>query len=311
MPCYHPIQAWYSKTENEGGKRSLVFNRNQALQKDDPVTIGCGRCIGCRLEKSKQWATRCVHEASMYEDNCFITLTFSTASLKKRDNQWSLDVRDFQLFMKRLRKKYGAKIKFFHCGEYGDENKRPHYHACLFNFDFPDKILWKEGEHKLYISPSLTKLWPEGFSTIGSCTFESAAYVARYVMKKIYGEKADEHYQWIDADTGEIKPLKPEYITMSRNPGIGQKWFHKYYKEVYPADAVIINGHKCTPPKYYDGLLEKHYGQEYDEIKSNRFNRNDQNHKDLTPDRMAVREKIHILKAEQLKRNHDERYHNA
>ena len=100
-------------------------------------------------------------------------------------------------------------VRFFHCGEYGELLYRPHYHACLFGFDFSDKVLWStRGGVRLYRSKILEKLWTFGFSTIGDVTFESAAYVARYCTKKITGDKADEHYNG----------RSPEYVTMSRPP---------------------------------------------------------------------------------------------
>lgn len=155
---------------------------------------------------------------------------------------------DFQNFMKRLRKRYGKGIRFFHCGEYGERLRRPHYHALLFNFDFPDKVLFSErGGRPVFISKSLDDLWGKGFSLIGDVTFESAAYVARYITKKITGDDAEEHYQG----------LKPEYITMSRRPGIGKGWFDKYRTDVFPSDEVVINGMSTKPPRFYDNLLDK------------------------------------------------------
>jgi hypothetical protein len=306
MACFNPLQAWYSKEINESGKRSLVFNHLYAYEPDNPITIACGQCIGCRLERSRQWAIRCVHESSLYENNCFITLTFSPEELQKRENPWSLDVRDFQLFMKRLRKKFGDNIRFFHCGEYGDYGGRPHYHACLFNFDFPDKKLWNiVNGSRLYVSESLQKLWPYGFSTIGDVTFESAAYVARYIMKKVTGDGAEEHYYWADDLTGEMHPLKPEYITMSRRPGIGKGWFDKYANDVYPSDFITINGKKCKPPKFYDKIMEQTRPFEFDDIKEARVIKVNEYAEHLTYDRLKVREKIQQLRLQKLPRNHD------
>ena len=157
---------------------------------------------------------RCHHEASLYQDNCFITLTYSDEHLP---SDKSLHVDHFQKFMKRLRKRFGEGVRYYHCGEYGEKYMRPHYHACLFNFDFPDKKIWKENNgNRLYISESLSELWPFGFVTIGDVTFESAAYVARYIMKKVNGDLAESHYERVDWDTGEVYHLKPEYTTMSR-----------------------------------------------------------------------------------------------
>lgn len=102
MPCYHPIQGWKSRFPNQKGKRPIVFKQNSYADLDSPVTLACGRCIGCRLEYSRQWAVRCVHEASLYDDNCFITLTYDNENLPEGG---TLVKKHFQDFMKRLRKK--------------------------------------------------------------------------------------------------------------------------------------------------------------------------------------------------------------
>lgn len=304
MPCFHPVDCWQSKHLKENGKTHIVFSFPNRFENYNSIQVPCGQCIGCRLERSRQWAIRCMHEAQTHEDNCFITLTFSPEELDKRKNPWSLDVRDFQLFMKKLRKKFGSKIRFYHCGEYGEINKRPHYHACIFGFDFPDKKLWKETKtgHRLYTSEALEKLWPYGFSTIGDVTFESAAYVARYIMKKINGADAPDHYEWVDVDTGVITPLKPEYNTMSRRPGIGRDWLIKYMDDVFPHDFVVVNGKKMRPPKYYDRVLEQERPYEFDEVKINR-EKNIQNHLDNnTSDRLNVREAVQKAKLNLLPR---------
>jgi hypothetical protein len=306
MACYTPLQAWYSKEVNTSGKRSLVFSPEMALERDQPVEIACGQCHGCRLERSRQWAVRCVHEASLYENNCFITLTFSPEELEERVNPWSLDVRDMQLFMKRLRKKYGKGIRFFQCGEYGELNKRPHYHAILFNFDFPDKELWKiHNGQRYYISQSLSTLWGKGHCVIGDVTFESAAYVARYVMKKVTGDEAEEHYQWADLETGEVKPLKPEFVTMSRRPGIGKKWYEKYQSDIYPKDFVTLKGKKYKPPKYYDNILKEVDPISYDFIHEGRQERVIKHREDLTPKRLKVKADIAQKRVDRLVRMHD------
>jgi hypothetical protein len=249
MPCYHPLLAY-----KLDGK--VTFNKPFAYAKG--FNLPCGQCIGCRLSYSRQWAIRCVHEAQMHEESCFITLTFSPEEMAKRDNPASLDVTEFQRFMKRLRKKYG-KVRFFHCGEYGEKNKRPHYHALLFGLDFKDKELFsKRDDVRLYTSQSLAELWPHGFSTIGEVNFESAAYVARYVMKKVRGEGAEEYYSnWIDPITGEVTDVKPEYATMSRKPGIGYEWFKEYKDDVFPHDYCVVRGHEVRPPRYYETLLSE------------------------------------------------------
>ena len=136
MPCYRPIKGYRSRRLNaETGKRPVVFNPRDGFY-DQPVDLPCGQCIGCRLERSRQWAIRCVHEASLHERNCFITLTYRDECLPTNG---SLDLDAFQKFMKRLRRRFGEGVRFFHCGEYGENFGRPHYHAILFNLDFSDK----------------------------------------------------------------------------------------------------------------------------------------------------------------------------
>lgn len=242
MACYRPLRA-FKGSQGDGSKISIVFKRG-----DSPTGIAfdlpCGQCDGCRIERSRSWAIRCIHESRLYSNNCFITLTYNDEYLPF---DGTLVGFHFQRFMKRLRKRFGEGIRFFMCGEYGEKHNRPHYHALLFNFDFPDKKFFKQKNgHNMYTSEILSELWPLGFHAIGDVTFESAAYVARYVMKKVTGEFADEHYQG----------RKPEYTTMSRKPGIGKNWFEKYKSDVYPCDEVMMNGKTYKPPRYYDKLLD-------------------------------------------------------
>lgn len=252
MPCYHPIPGWFSRHVNASGKRSIVFNVRDAAT-DQKTEVPCGQCLGCRLERSRQWAMRCMHEAKLHEDNCFITLTYSDAYLsllpQGRDGKASLDPRDFVLFMKRLRKAYDHPIRFFHCGEYGEQTERPHHHALLFGHRFDDLQLQsgRRTDGQQGISPELERLWGYGHCYVGDCTFESASYVARYSMKKITGPGADDHYQG----------RQPPYLTMSRRPGIASNFFDKYNAEIYNRDSCLINGREVKPPKFYDNKLEK------------------------------------------------------
>lgn len=304
MPCYHPITVWRSSAgRNPNGAWPIVFNVKQGYQ-DMELKIPCRKCVGCRLEQSRQWAMRCMHEQSLYSRNCFITLTFNDDYL---DPEMSLRKPDYQKFMKRLRKRFGDGIRYFHCGEYGSLHARPHHHAIIFNFDFPDKYLWtvKRG-CRLYRSPSLEQLWPYGNSVIGDVTFESCAYVARYIMKKITGKMALYQYNTIDYETGELLSSRiPEYVTMSLKPGIGRGWFEKYYKDVYPADVVIMrNDLKLRPPKYYDKLYDLQDPSSYVKIKLRRKRLAAKN-TDNTPDRLKVRENIQLLRAAKLLRTLD------
>lgn len=226
----------------------------------DPVMVPCGQCTQCRLEKARQWAVRICHEAQLYEDNCFITLTYNTDSLP-RDG---VRKRDLQLFFKRLRRRIEPlKIRYYGVGEYGDNFSRPHYHAIIFNYDFPDKELWEYSKGKfgttcpLYRSPLLEDIWQKGYSRVGECSFESAGYVARYVMKKINGYVAPYYY---DGRT-------PEFALMSRRPGIGRGWYEKFKGDVFPKDYFQVNGHRQRPSRYYDDLLKKEKPELYEQIK--------------------------------------------
>lgn len=296
------MTGYRSKEKTEKGKRKIVFNHKFGYI-DQPVTIPCGQCIGCRLERSRQWAIRCVHEASLHEDNCFITLTYNNENLPK---DGSLQLSDFQKFMKRLRKHfYGTTIRFFHCGEYGAKFARPHYHACIFGLDFQDKQFLKtvNGNH-YYTSPTLHNLWSKGFHTIGDVSFESAAYVARYITKKITGKAAVEYYETgeICETTGEIFSRKPEYTTMSRRPGIGKKWFDKYMADVFPGDFVLLKDKKLKPPKYYDKLYEIECPGDFKKLKYQRDLQTKENQDNNTPERLEVREFIHKDKTKTLTR---------
>lgn len=238
MPCFHPLAAFRSKEINPKTGKNFVFigSGDKPHPGKEYFNVPCGKCVGCRLERGRQWAMRCYHESKMWEKNCFITLTFNEDNVQKNH---SLDKSDFVLFMKRLRKRFGSKIRFFHCGEYGLSSGRPHHHACLFNFDFPDKILWRvKNGVRLYRSKALEELWPFGFCTVGDVTFESAAYVARYILKKVERKYYDDRVK--------------EYISMSRKPGIGMAFFEKFKDDIYPHDFVVVNGFKHKPARFYD-----------------------------------------------------------
>lgn len=256
MSCVRPLRGYLSRTRNPSGKRSVVFDSVKGFA-DRPVTVPCGQCIGCRLERSRQWAVRCMHEASLHDDNAFVTLTYEDEHLPRFG---SLDRKAFPLFMKRLRKlEDGKRIRYFYCGEYGDRSNRPHYHGLLFGFDFRDKVLHTfRGDHAVYRSETLERLWPFGLSEVGTVTFDSAAYVARYITKKVTGdeEMVAAHYCGVDGATGELGTKEVEFCGMSRRPGIGREWYERFGCEVYPSDGVVVRGVLCRPPRFYDKLLE-------------------------------------------------------
>ncbi len=304
MPCFSPLHGYRSKSKTDKGLRAIVFDKNTGYA-DQPVTLSCGRCRGCRLRHSEEWAIRLHCEASLYDKNCFLTLTYDEAHLP--DNQ-SITVREYQLFMKKFRKETPDKLRYFHCGEYGDKGGRPHYHAVILNFDFEDKIKEENSNgHQLYSSKTLDKIWGKGRARIGEVTFQSAAYTARYIMKKITGDKADEHYETYHLRTGEIIQREKEYVTMSRGYGIGQKWFEKYHGDVYPHDYIVIDGKKRRPPSYFDDLYEKLDPEAHHHLKIRRSIRTPQQILEQDSFQLLAKEMIAEAQFKQLHRSyHDE-----
>lgn len=319
MACYHPITGW---RDPDGGQ---VRWDTRLAAMGDPIKIACGRCVGCRLERSRSWAVRCMHENQMAAESCFITLTYNDDHLPVDE---SLDVAEFQRFMKRLRNENvrdrvkrnqdPKPVRYFMCGEYGDLYGRPHYHALLWGEDFGEDRVLEEVKRgvNLFTSPRLARLWRSsegktlGLHRIGEVTFESAAYVARYCMKKVNGIIADEHYTWINEDGVQFR-VKEEYVSMSRGGtggggGIGSSWLKKFQTDVYPEDVVFSNGmHKSRPPKYYDGQFEVDHPERMEEIRERRveFGRKHQEHR--TPERLKVRENIMFKKLRLLRRGLD------
>lgn len=278
MTCFHPLTAY----RLENGEISF----NERGQTKAKLTLPCGQCQGCRLERSRQWAVRCIHESKMHKQNCFITLTYNDENY-----QYDLIYRHFQKFLKRLRKRYGN-VRYYMAGEYGSQTNRPHFHACLFGIDFDDKKLFRSlpsGSH-LYTSKKLEELWPFGYSTIGDVTFESAAYVARYVMKKVTGHNAESHYQIACPITGEIKPITPEFNRMSLKPGIGKTFLEKYKSDIYPNGTMIINGSKQKPPRYYEKWYAELEPLKYEELQYERLLK--VNYDDQTKQRLSDAETV-------------------
>ncbi len=241
-----------------------------------------------------------MHETQMHETSSFLTLTYNDEHLPP---DGSLVLAHWQNFAKRVRKKLGP-FRFYHCGEYGDENGRPHYHALMWGHDFSeDRVFFtKHRGNNIYTSSQLDELWTHGFCQIGQISFQSAAYVARYIMKKIHGQQAENHYEGVDFTTGEITELRPEYTTMSRKPGIGKSWFDKYASDVYPDDFVISNGKKARPPAYYDNLYGETNPDSLALIKEGRAKSGRKHRANNTFERLRVRETVLEQKLQSLKR---------
>lgn len=274
MPCYHPLRGVLLDSPNGA---YVSFNQ-KAFGKG--LTLPCGRCIGCRLERVRQWAARLTHEAECYDDACFVTLTYRDEDLPGAD-RWesgTLDKIECQKFMKRLRSRIAPKkIKFFLSGEYGDLFDRAHYHAIIFGYSFPDKVLWKRTPQGSYFtSEELDETWGHGFTSLGDVSFESCAYVAKYALKKITNEKGrvDAKGNYRPSIEEHYRGRTPEFVHMSRGGrsgrGIGFEWLHSYCDDVYPADEIISRGYPSKPPRYYDKVFSEAHPEAFEEIKKKR-----------------------------------------
>lgn len=276
MACDCPILAWRMAATHPSGKNMITFNPLKAMNPADSFELPCGQCMGCRLDKARQWGIRLHHETLFHERNCFLTLTYADKDLPE---DGGLNLKDWQDFAHRYRKhcfrnEDGLKIRFFAAGEYGENTFRPHYHAIIFGHDFQDKKLWKKNAHgeDLYTSETLEKLWGKGYCTLGDVTFESASYVARYCTKKMTGPKAEEHYFRPHPVTGRFFKVKPDFAVMSRRPGLGQGYVEKYRPQFAPIaehngekqmvrrrhtknDFCVVKGVKMPIPAYYKKQL--------------------------------------------------------
>lgn len=260
MSCFRPVLAYQDESGRVrfGGRAADVISRAQSTPRGRPMELPCGRCLGCRMERRRSWSVRCMHEASLYDANLFVTWTYADENMPSSK---SLEYEDFQLMMKRLRKKMkgvspGPKgnypIRFFCSGEYGSTYQRPHWHAILFNTYFPDMVPMHNGK---FLSETADKLWEyRGRIEIGTVTPRSAAYVAGYTLEKVYGN-ADFYEDVVNLATGEVTGRRPEFCTMSRRPGIGTWWYEKYQADLFgnsgDHDFAVVDGKKYKVPRFY------------------------------------------------------------
>jgi len=249
MNCINPLKA----THNNSG--DLTFSSTKGVPGLVGFELPCRKCLACRLNLAREKAVRCYHEAQMNEENIFLTLTYDEESLKSP----RLDYRDFQLFMKSLREKENRylaipkKINYMVTGEYGELNKRPHWHAIIFNYRPSDAKVKTESERgdTTWTSEIINQLWKKGRHDFGSVTLDSANYVARYAAKKLIHGQDEEH------------DYHPIHKTSSRY-GIGRSWIEKYYKHTFENGFVVLpNGQKSKIPRYYVDWCKKNQPQVY------------------------------------------------
>ncbi len=303
MACFKPLDA---AREIGAGKRPLIYKHGRRPSNPaagwEHLLIPCGQCIGCRADKAKEWALRCIHEASLHEANSWVTLTYDPEHLPYGGD---LHPPDLQRFLKRLRRKTPP-IRFYGCGEYGDQLDRPHYHICIFGYDFPDKTYWRsQDDFNYHRSALLESCWKLGNSEVTDLTIENAGYTARYCMKKITGQRAGIHYEKLVESTGEIIQLHPEFARMSNRPGgIGANWYETYQRDT-AKDFVTHNGKKYSIPAYYDRLFQRVDPQALEVRKRNRQDRAAKHAADQTPQRLGSRESCFRAKLANLDRGYE------
>lgn len=281
MACYHPLPAYMTPN-------GVVFKARHGDDITNKIHIPCGQCIGCRYRRANDWEVRIMHEASLYENNCFVTLTYKRDALPPNSSLCHADV---QKFLKRLRKRTAQPVRYYLCGEYGPLHQRPHYHACLFGIDFADQIPKGKSEsgETFYESKTLDKIWGHGSTSVQPLNQLTANYCARYIMTKKLGKETS--YDTVD-ENGEIKTRTAEYAAMSLKPGIGQQWLKIYRKDVYTHDYVITRGTQRRPPKYYDKQEEKHNPDNIERIREQRVTNAKKTYLDQTDERLAIRKQV-------------------
>lgn len=293
MSCYHPLKGFKIGLTNSGKDNLLICSyKVDHIEQDlngkwircydnivrpgsrairSFIEIPCGRCIGCRIDYSKQWADRCLLEMKKYKSNYFITLTYDDEHVPKNNPKIltnskgesytafkagefnSLFKRDLQLFFKRLRKKTGQNIRYYCCGEYGDNTFRPHYHCIIFNLELNDLIPNGKNEFNdiYYNSKTIEDCWKLGFSGVAKASWETCAYTARYVMKKLKGGASIEY---------ELVGIEPPFVTMSRKPGIAKDYYDSNKEKIFEYSNIRIgteNGsHSIKPIRYFKKLYE-------------------------------------------------------
>lgn len=304
MQCTSPLKARQMPYLNpKTGKNVIQFGPTLL---GTPIKLPCGQCMGCRLERSRTWAFRCMHEAQSHEENHFITLTYHPDYLPKYG---SLKPSHLQLFFKRLRDR--QKVRYFACGEYGELNGRPHYHAIVYGLRLRDLVYSKtKNGFRLYTSSMLNEVWGLGNVEIGGVTFESAAYVARYICKKQLGKNSikvwydkttDQYYSKEDGTLYE--GLVPEFVRMSLKPGIGTEFYKKFQSDMYPEGKVRIRGGvSCKTPRYYDGKYEVDNKDQMDQIKLKRRQLADEHPEESMSHRLRAKKIISEAQHKQLPR---------
>lgn len=297
MSCTRPLQAQQYDCPSAG----ITAIRFKGPDFQPNLELPCNKCLSCKLRKAKEWALRCWHESQMHEQNSFVTLTYADENLPAYQD---LDHRDFQLFMKRLRKNTGRKISFFMCGEYGDQTHRPHYHVLLFGYFPEDKKFHRtQNGSRYYKSEFLDRCWRQGFTDTSNVSYKSAGYIARYTLKKqLPHDDIQDRYTYLD-ESGNLQIRKFEYIRMSNNPAIGLSWIEKYADQTIQNDYVLDpDGNQCPVPRYYLNYLKDYVCEETAEKNQESRIEKARINPDNSPDRLRQKEICVKAKTQSLQR---------
>lgn len=247
-----------------------------------------------------------MHEAALHPENCFVTLTYNQQSVPQ---DYGLDLRHLQLFMKRLRKSLPQKIRFFACGEYGELNGRPHYHAILFNYAPADRVLIEtsaSGE-PVYRSAALESVWQLGNTSTQDVTHRSCAYVARYCTKKLKTNDTFgmDRYRRLSPVDGCMHNVRPEFAVMSRGGrggegGIGSAYVERFKSDFYPSGFIVVNGVRQAPPRFYVSKLTE---EEQQRLKRQARRLSLKNKPHQTTERRMARAAVRDARIRKLQRN--------
>lgn len=334
MTCYHPLIRLEERTKyvtaSDGHRyhKAIVVNPEKGelekltdTKKYRVQQIPCGKCIGCRLDYSREWANRGYLESLYHEENYFVTLTYDEDNINildyvedeegftyTNDGEWNgyLVPKDLQDFIKRLRKV--GKFRYMACGEYGSQTERPHYHMIIFGLHLPKETFYNPkiiNKNIYYQNTIIESKWTAGISNICDANWNTTAYVARYITKKQNGVHSDQVY----ASKGQTK----EFFRVSLKPGIGEQYYREHWKEIYKNDQILIKNNKgtsvCKPPKYFDELYKREHPEEYKELQRRRRkegeNANllkDQGTSLLRQERLEVEERTKEQQGKQLRR---------
>lgn len=305
----------------------LKFSKSQVQ------TIPCGQCIDCRLEYSRQWAVRCMHEAEYYQHNYFLTITYSDDNLPREKflelyngtifEQASLRKSDIQKFMKDVRSYYDYHyghqgVRFFGAGEYSPEKFRPHYHCIMFNFPVDDLKYYgiSKSGYRVYTSQKIQNIWDKGYIWLGEVTSESCAYTAQYSLKKVKGKAKKERDEVLKRLVGghedllsQFESRVDEFTFMSRRPGIGRRFYDDNKHKIYTNDEMFIkqrdNVIKLKPVRYYDKIFDMEFPEEMQRIKDIRQALGDSALQQRLKDTNMTEEQYNILREQIHRRKYE------